>query len=125
MVSNLVIIRYWRCLPAETVNSNLIILYIVYAQCLSLRIHVGGQALLLPAGFGRLPKGVSISPGDGYGTLLPLETLPLTFSFMPPLTGPYTFQLECRTPLTTHFSLPCTAMAVLPAVTLSHNCIKV
>lgn len=79
----------------------------------------------LPSGFDSLPKGVSISPGDGYGTLLPLETLPLTFSFMPPLTGPYTFQLECRTPLTTHFPLPCTALAVLPAVMLSHNCIKV
>lgn len=79
----------------------------------------------LPSGFASLPKGVSISPGDGYGTLLPLESLPLTFTFVPPLTGPYTFQLECRTPLTTHFSLPCTAMAVLPAVTISHNCIKV
>ena len=99
---------------------------LVYAQYLGLSIQAGDPThLCLPSGFGSLPKGVSISPGDGYGTLLPLETLPLTFSFMPPLTGPYTFHLECRTPLTTHFSLPCTAMAVLPAVTLSHNCIKV
>lgn len=72
-----------------------------------------------------MPKGVSVSPGDGYGTLLPLEILPLTLSFIPPLTGPYTFQLECRTPLNTRFPLPCTALAVLPALTLSHNCIKV
>ncbi len=77
------------------------------------------------AGFGRLPKGVSISPGDGYGMLLPLETIPLTFSFMPSLTGPYNFQLECQTPLNTKFSLPCTAMARLPAVTLSYNHIQV
>ncbi len=77
------------------------------------------------AGFGRLPKGVSISPGDGYGMLLPLETISLTFSFMPSLTGPYNFQLECQTPLNTKFSLPCTAMARLPAITLSHNHIQV
>ncbi|KAL0048978.1 hypothetical protein WJX82_003679 [Trebouxia sp. C0006] len=75
-------------------------------------------------GFGRLPKGVSISPGDGYGMLLPLETISLTFSFMPSLTGPYNFQLECQTPLNTKFNLPCTAMARLPAITLSHNHIQ-
>ncbi|DBA92223.1 hypothetical protein WJX77_001787 [Trebouxia sp. C0004] len=75
-------------------------------------------------GFGRLPKGVSISPGDGYGMLLPLETICLTPSFMPSLTGPYNFQLECQTPLNTKFSLPCTAMARLPAITLSHNHIQ-
>ncbi|DBA68488.1 TPA: Cilia- and flagella-associated protein 74 [Trebouxia sp. C0005] len=75
-------------------------------------------------GFGRLPKGVSISPGDGYGMLLPLETISLTFSFMPSLTGPYNFQLECQTPLNTKFSLPCTAMARLPMITLSHNRIQ-
>lgn len=77
------------------------------------------------AGFGRLPKGVSISPGDGYGMLLPLETICLIFSFMPSLTGPYNFQLECQTPLNTNFCLPCTAMARLPAITLSHNHIQV
>lgn len=68
---------------------------------------------------------MSIAPGDGFGTLLPLETRPLTIFFLPPLTGPYTFQLQCGTPLSTHFKLPCTALARLPAVTLSHNHIKV
>lgn len=94
------------------------------ASCLARGLH-SVLCFCALAGFAKLPKGISISPGDGFGTLLPQEALPLTVSFMPPLTGPYTFQLECRTPLNTHFTLPCAANATLPAITLSHNYIQV
>ncbi|CAG2069384.1 unnamed protein product, partial [Timema podura] len=61
-------------------------------------------------GFLRLPKGVSVQPGHGFGYVLPRHTVPLVVLYSPcPMdiqgnvtgqngaNGPHTFTLRCAT----------------------------
>ncbi|XP_069672666.1 cilia- and flagella-associated protein 74-like [Periplaneta americana] len=50
-------------------------------------------------GFLNLPQGVSVQPGDGFGTILPRETIPLHLLYSPSLSdGPeHKFILRCET----------------------------
>ncbi|KAG9332803.1 hypothetical protein JZ751_014902, partial [Albula glossodonta] len=53
---------------------------------------------LLPQDFGfvGIPEFIDVQPNDGFGTLLPLETLELDIVFSARQTGEYTFQLNCK-----------------------------
>uniref|UniRef100_H0VY50 Cilia and flagella associated protein 74 n=1 Tax=Cavia porcellus TaxID=10141 RepID=H0VY50_CAVPO len=75
---------------------------------------------LLPQEFGfvGLPK-VDIQPNDGFGTILPLETLQLDVLFQPTRPRTTTTLVTCRC-----FKLSCRAVGVQPPLELSHYQIK-
>jgi hypothetical protein len=56
-----------------------------------------GSKLCTKFGFVDLPNFVEVQPGDGFGTLLPLETLSRDITFAPKLPGPYNFALTLKT----------------------------
>ncbi|KAM6174154.1 cilia- and flagella-associated protein 74 [Erethizon dorsatum] len=81
---------------------------------------------LLPQEFGfvGLPKFVDIQPNDGFGTVLPLETLQLDVLFQPTKAKEYSFQLVCKSEINRCFKLSCQAVGVHPPLELSHYQIK-
>lgn len=54
---------------------------------------------LLPQKFGfvHLPPGVEVQPNDGFGQLLPCETLPVDVIFSAKKPKEYNFELTCKT----------------------------
>ncbi|KAM9706014.1 cilia- and flagella-associated protein 74 [Dama dama] len=81
---------------------------------------------LLPQEFGfvGLPKFVDIQPNDGFGTILPLETLQLDVIFQPTKAKEYNFELICKSEINRCFKLACRAVGVYPPLELSHHQIK-
>ncbi|XP_055984311.1 cilia- and flagella-associated protein 74 [Sorex fumeus] len=81
---------------------------------------------LLPQEFGfvGLPQFVDIQPSDGFGTILPLETLQLDVIFKPTKAKEYSFELICKSEIGRCFKLECQAVAVSPPLELSHCQIK-
>ncbi|KAK2501829.1 hypothetical protein MC885_007811, partial [Smutsia gigantea] len=70
---------------------------------------------LLPQEFGfvGLPKFVDIQPNDGFGTILPLETLPLDVIFQPTKAKEYDFELLCKSEISRVNRVTCEADGVL------------
>ncbi|XP_062049239.1 LOW QUALITY PROTEIN: cilia- and flagella-associated protein 74 [Lepus europaeus] len=81
---------------------------------------------LLPQEFGfvGLPKFVDIQPNDGFGTILPLETMQLEVTFQPTRAKEYSFELVCKSEINRCFKLSCRAVGVHPPLELSHYHIK-
>ncbi|XP_072676155.1 cilia- and flagella-associated protein 74 isoform X2 [Canis lupus baileyi] len=81
---------------------------------------------LLPQGFGfvGLPKFVDIQPNDGFGTILPLETLQLDVIFQPTKAKEYSFELICKSEINRSFKLACRAVGIHPPLELSHYQVK-
>ncbi|XP_061043163.1 cilia- and flagella-associated protein 74 [Eubalaena glacialis] len=81
---------------------------------------------LLPQEFGfvGLPKFVDIQPNDGFGTILPLETLQLDVIFQPTEAKEYNFELVCKSEINRCFKLTCRAVGVHPPLELSHYQVK-
>uniref|UniRef100_A0A673U735 Cilia and flagella associated protein 74 n=1 Tax=Suricata suricatta TaxID=37032 RepID=A0A673U735_SURSU len=93
----------------------------------AVRAHVSLHNLsLLPQGFGfvGLPKFVDIQPNDGFGTILPLETLQLDVLFRPDSAKDYRFELTCKSEINRCFKLACRAVGVRPPLELSHYQVK-
>ncbi|XP_073937675.1 cilia- and flagella-associated protein 74 [Castor canadensis] len=81
---------------------------------------------LLPQEFGfvGLPKFVDIQPNDGFGTIMPLETLQLDLLFQPTKAKEYSFELICKSEINRCFKISCRAVGVHPPLELSHYQIK-
>ncbi|XP_061115099.1 cilia- and flagella-associated protein 74 [Conger conger] len=81
---------------------------------------------LLPQDFGfvGLPECVDIQPNDGFGTLLPLETLEIDVIFSPKQAAEYKFQLNCKSGINRDFKLWCCGVGVLPPLELSHSVVR-
>ncbi|XP_063488111.1 cilia- and flagella-associated protein 74 isoform X2 [Symphalangus syndactylus] len=81
---------------------------------------------LLPQEFGfvRLPKFVDVQPNDGFGTILPLETLQFCVIFQPTKAEEHSFELTCKSEINRCFKLSCRAVGVHPPLELSHYQIK-
>ncbi|XP_072464667.1 cilia- and flagella-associated protein 74 isoform X1 [Notamacropus eugenii] len=81
---------------------------------------------LLPQEFGfiSIPKYVEIQPNDGFGTILPLQSLFLDVIFKPSKAKEYNFQLICISDINREFKLSCKAIGVHPPLELSHYRIK-
>ncbi|XP_020831607.1 cilia- and flagella-associated protein 74 isoform X2 [Phascolarctos cinereus] len=81
---------------------------------------------LLPQEFGFIstPKYVEIQPNDGFGTILPLQSLPLDVIFKPSKAKEYDFQLVCISEINREFTLSCKAIGVHPPLELSHYRVK-
>jgi hypothetical protein len=73
----------------------------------------------------QLPLGLRITPGGGYGSVLPGETLRLLMQFQPPIPGVQFFGMVCRTLAGRVFKLQGKCEGLQLDVELSHNSIKV
>lgn len=79
------------------------------------------STLQVPVDFGfvRLPNGVSIQPWDGFGLLMPNETVELQVGFQSPLSKKHEFEITVCTLQGSKFIIPCTANVISNAITLS------
>ncbi|KAK2188128.1 hypothetical protein NP493_143g01026 [Ridgeia piscesae] len=72
-------------------------------------------------GFVGVPQFVDVQPGDGFGTLLPLETIELDIIFLPAKAKEYTFTLSCKSLINREFKIECKGVGVHPPLELSHQ----
>ncbi|XP_061869134.1 cilia- and flagella-associated protein 74 [Colius striatus] len=81
---------------------------------------------ILPQEFGfvGLPEFVEIQPNDGFGILLPLESLTLDIIFKAPKAKEYSFELTCKSAVNRQFKLSCKAVGVHPPLELSHSLVQ-
>ncbi|XP_069550165.1 cilia- and flagella-associated protein 74 [Brachyistius frenatus] len=81
---------------------------------------------LLPQDFGFLcvPEFVEVQPNDGFGTLLPQESLKVDVIFCAKMAKKYRFQLSCKSGINKDFLLPCRAVGVHPPLELSHSLVQ-
>uniref|UniRef100_A0A8C5SAW1 Cilia- and flagella-associated protein 74 n=1 Tax=Laticauda laticaudata TaxID=8630 RepID=A0A8C5SAW1_LATLA len=81
---------------------------------------------ILPQEFGfvGLPKFVEVQPNDGFGVLLPLESLTLDVIFKAKRAKVYNFELICKTEINREFKLSCKAVGVHPPLVLSHSFVQ-
>jgi len=64
---------------------------------------------------------VEIQPNDGFGTILPLETIELDVILSVKRARLYDFTLVCRTEINRDFPLHCKAIGTHPPLELSHQ----
>ncbi|XP_050973466.1 cilia- and flagella-associated protein 74 [Labeo rohita] len=76
---------------------------------------------LLPQEFGFVgnPKFIDIQPNDGFGTLLPSQSMDIYLIFSPSKAGEFNFILTCKTSTNRDFLLSCHATAIQPSLKLS------
>ncbi|XP_040181823.1 cilia- and flagella-associated protein 74 isoform X3 [Rana temporaria] len=81
---------------------------------------------ILPQEFGfvGIPEYVDIQPNDGFGTLLPLETITLDIIFRAPKAEEYSFDLTCKSAINRQFKVSCKAIGVHPPLELSHSLVQ-
>uniref|UniRef100_A0ABM5EKQ9 Cilia- and flagella-associated protein 74 isoform X1 n=3 Tax=Pogona vitticeps TaxID=103695 RepID=A0ABM5EKQ9_9SAUR len=81
---------------------------------------------ILPQGFGfvRVQEFVEIQPNDGFGVLLPLESLSLDVIFKAHKAKQYCFELTCKTEINRQFKVSCKAVGVHPPLELTHALIQ-
>ncbi|XP_048581567.1 cilia- and flagella-associated protein 74 isoform X2 [Nematostella vectensis] len=77
-----------------------------------------------PYGFCGVPDTVDVQPNDGFGTLLPLESLDVDIIFNAKKAKEYTFELTCKSGIGREFKLPCRAVGVLPPLEFSHSVVE-
>ncbi|CAG5118469.1 unnamed protein product, partial [Candidula unifasciata] len=75
-------------------------------------------------GFVGLPDCLEVQPNDGFGTLLPLETVTLDVIFSPKAAKEFKMNLLCRTLINRDFSIPCKGVGVLTPLELSRQVIN-
>ncbi|XP_018408595.1 PREDICTED: cilia- and flagella-associated protein 74 [Nanorana parkeri] len=75
-------------------------------------------------GFVGIPEYVDIQPNDGFGTLLPLETMTLDIIFKAPKAGEYSCDLTCKSAINRQFKVSCKAIGVHPPLELSHSFVQ-
>ncbi|KAI5101538.1 cilia- and flagella-associated protein 74 isoform X1 [Silurus meridionalis] len=81
---------------------------------------------LLPQDFGfvAIPKFIDVQPNDGFGTLLPLQTLEIDLIFSPSKADEYNFQLTCKSGINREFRLSCRGIGVRPVLELSNSLVQ-
>ncbi|KAK3105163.1 hypothetical protein FSP39_018521 [Pinctada imbricata] len=70
-------------------------------------------------GFVGLPEYVEVQPDDGFGTLLPLETVDLEVIFSPRKARDYKFELNCKSLINREFKIQCKGVGVHPPLEMS------
>ncbi|XP_051508831.1 cilia- and flagella-associated protein 74 [Myxocyprinus asiaticus] len=81
---------------------------------------------LLPQEFGfvGVPKFIDVQPNDGFGTLLPSQSMNIHLIFSVSKAGEYKFTLTCKTGINRDFLLSCRATGVQPSLKLSDWLVK-
>ncbi|XP_041802502.1 cilia- and flagella-associated protein 74 [Chelmon rostratus] len=94
-------------------------------QSMRSSIHLTNLSLL-PQDFGfvGVPEFIEVQPNDGFGTLLPQETLEIDLIFSANKAKEYSFQLRCKSGINRDFLLSCRAVGVLPPLELSHSLVQ-
>uniref|UniRef100_A0A8C5MY74 Cilia and flagella associated protein 74 n=1 Tax=Leptobrachium leishanense TaxID=445787 RepID=A0A8C5MY74_9ANUR len=88
-------------------------------------IHLTNKSILPQEfGFVGIPEYVEIQPGDGFGTLFPLETLKLDIIFRAAKAKEYGFGLTCKSAINRQFKVFCKAVGVHPPLELSHSLVQ-
>ncbi|XP_071146387.1 cilia- and flagella-associated protein 74-like isoform X1 [Mytilus edulis] len=88
------------------------------------RIRLSNKSILPQEyGFVGLPDYVEVQPDDGFGTLLPLESIDLDVIFSPKKAREYKFELNCKSIINREFKIQCEGVGVHPPLDLSHQVI--
>ncbi|CAF2605545.1 unnamed protein product [Rotaria sp. Silwood2] len=88
------------------------------------KIQLKNNSLLAqPFGFVNLPDYIQVQPNDGFGTLLPEETIDLHVLFSPTATKEYRCTLICKSLVNREFTIECQGVGVLPPLSLSSTVI--
>ncbi|GIL67303.1 hypothetical protein Vafri_20688, partial [Volvox africanus] len=94
----------------------------VMAERTALRLIIRNTGRLPQTfGFVGLPSGLRVNPNDGFGHVLPGESLERLVSFQPPIAGPQSFSITAKTLAGRSFTLPCRAVGVSPRLSMSYN----
>ena len=64
---------------------------------------------------------IDIQPNDGFGKILPLETIELNIILSAKQAKEYEFTLTCKSGINRDFRISCKAVGVLPPLELSHQ----
>jgi hypothetical protein len=75
--------------------------------------------LCQPFGFIKLPDYVNVQPNDGFGTLLPKETIEIDINFCPNTAKEYKFSVICKSLVNRDFVIDCCGVGVHPPLKLS------
>ena len=75
-------------------------------------------------GFVNLPREISVPEDDGFGTLLPNETIVRNIVFSPVAAVPVKLKLKMCTYLDREFNITCNGVGVEPVISLNYNLIK-
>ncbi|XP_069466272.1 cilia- and flagella-associated protein 74 isoform X2 [Ambystoma mexicanum] len=81
---------------------------------------------ILPQEFGfvGVPECAEIQPNDGFGTLLPMETMDIDIIFKALKAKDYSFDLICKSAINRQFKVSCRAVGVRPPLELSHSLVR-
>ncbi|GCB65737.1 hypothetical protein scyTo_0009999 [Scyliorhinus torazame] len=74
-------------------------------------------------GFVDTPEYIDVQPNDGFGVLLPLETVNIDIIFKAKQAEEYAFKLICKSEINRKFKISCKAVGVFPPLKLSHSVI--
>lgn len=79
------------------------------------------SSLMLPCNFGfvRLPNGVSLSPCNGFGCIMPNETIQVDVCFQSQMIKKHEFQIQLLTLQGQKFNIPCSGTVLAPPITFS------
>ncbi|CAF3515844.1 unnamed protein product [Rotaria socialis] len=95
------------------------------AESVLAKVQLKNNSLLAqPFGFINLPDYIHVQPNDGFGTLLPEETIDLHILFSPSATKEYRCTLTCKTLVNREFTIECQGVGVLPPLSLSSTVIS-
>ena len=84
------------------------------------RVKLTNNSILCqPFGFVRLPDYVNVQPNDGFGTLLPNETIPIDINFCPNVSKEFKFQVVCKSLVNRDFVINCRGIGVHPPLRLT------
>lgn len=75
--------------------------------------------LCQPFGFIKLPEYVNVQPNDGFGTLLPNETISMDINFCPKSAKEYKFSVLCKSLVNREFVINCKGVGVHTPLKLS------
>ena len=94
-------------------------------ECREVAVKITSQ-LELPCDFGfiRLPPGVTVQPFDGFGLIMPGETIEVKVSYQSQLVKQHEFVVSVATLQGQKFSIPCTANVIATPLKLSETDIK-
>ncbi|XP_041129939.1 cilia- and flagella-associated protein 74-like isoform X2 [Polyodon spathula] len=88
-------------------------------------VHLTNKSLLPQEfGFVGIPKYVDVQPNDGFGILLPMETVEIDIIFSAKKAKEYSFELTCKSGINRDFKLSCKAVGVHPPLELSHSLVQ-
>ncbi|MGH0128943.1 UNVERIFIED_CONTAM: hypothetical protein FKN15_057786 [Acipenser sinensis] len=88
-------------------------------------VHLTNKSLLPQEfGFVGIPKYVDVQPCDGFGILLPMETVKIDIIFSAIKAKEYSFALTCKSGINRDFKLSCQAVGVHPPLELSHSLVQ-